>query len=81
MEKPNCYTCKHRGPVSGDSHSCCNYPGTTLNMFAFFSSNNLEIAKKLNIKANEGGVKRGWFMWPVNFDPVWLEHCDGHEKQ
>jgi hypothetical protein len=19
----------------------------------------------------------GWFVWPLNFDPVWLENCDG----
>ncbi len=23
------------------------------------------------------GIKRGWFMWPYNFDPVWLQSCDG----
>src|SRR3972149_3166222 len=23
------------------------------------------------------GYKHGWFDWPYNFDPVWLEFCDG----
>lgn len=23
------------------------------------------------------GIKSGWFMWPVNFDPTWLRSCDG----
>lgn len=23
------------------------------------------------------GVRKGWFRWPVNFDPVWLLECDG----
>lgn len=23
------------------------------------------------------GIRNGWFRWPVNFDPVWLETCDG----
>lgn len=23
------------------------------------------------------GIKNGWFFWPLNFDPVWLENCDG----
>jgi hypothetical protein len=31
----------------------------------------------LNIKASAHGIKMGWFMHPVNFDPVWLESCDG----
>ncbi len=34
-------------------------------------------ANALGIKANFHGIKNGWFVWPVNFDPVWLEHCDG----
>ncbi len=26
---------------------------------------------------NATGIRRGWFMWPLNFDLVWLESCDG----
>ncbi len=29
------------------------------------------------VSANEHGIRKGWFMWPVNFDPVWLTSCDG----
>jgi hypothetical protein len=50
-------------------------------MFDFFNPKNQENAKKLNIKANAIGVRGGWFMWPVNFDPVWLENCDGFEAK
>lgn len=32
------------------------------------------------VNANNHGVKNGWFYWPLNFDPVWLEACDGFEK-
>jgi hypothetical protein len=35
----------------------------------------------LGIKANETGVRRGWFLWPFNFDPVWLEECSGWEDR
>ena len=28
-------------------------------------------------KWNEHGVKMGWAFHPINFDPVWLETCDG----
>ena len=72
-----CYKCKYRGNVPGDAHSCCKYPGNKTGMFDFFESSNSENMNKLNIKANAHGVKSGWFMWPVNFDPVWLENCDG----
>lgn len=23
------------------------------------------------------GIRMGWFYWPVNFDPTWLQSCDG----
>lgn len=29
------------------------------------------------VRGNEHGIKHGWFRWPFNFDPVWLEACDG----
>jgi hypothetical protein len=36
-----------------------------------------QAASALGIRANYHGISQGWFVWPVNFDPVWLEHCDG----
>ena len=30
-----------------------------------------------NVKGNVYGIRSGWFIWPLNFDPVWLEACDG----
>jgi hypothetical protein len=33
------------------------------------------------VKGNAHGIRSGWFFWPVNFDPVWLESCDGFEKK
>ena len=34
-------------------------------------------AATLGIKAAEQGIRNGWFVWPVNFDPTWLEECRG----
>jgi hypothetical protein len=42
---------------------------------------NLGAARTLNIKGNAHGVRRGWFMWPANFDPTWLESCNGFEEK
>ncbi len=75
--KPDCYRCKHRGSVPGDAHSCCEYPGNKTGILDMFS--NEDNIKKLNIKGSLHGIRNGWFMWPVNFDPVWLENCDGFE--
>ena len=61
MSKPNCYDCIHRGDLPGDCHVQCLHPGR----------------KALNVEGNPRGIKRGWFFWPYNFDPVWLQACDG----
>lgn len=29
------------------------------------------------VKGHWHGIERGWFLWPVNFDPVWLLACNG----
>lgn len=36
--------------------------------------------RKARVKGNEHGIAHGWFAWPWNFDPIWLESCDGFEK-
>ena len=88
-----CYKCKHRGTIPGDAHSCCNHPearkatGGDVDVFsgivAMFSNPKgiIEAALKLNIQANPHGICSGWFNWPANFDPVWLENCDGFEEK
>jgi hypothetical protein len=35
------------------------------------------IMEELNIRGHPHGVVQGWFLWPFNFDPVWLESCNG----
>ncbi len=79
--KDSCYECKYRGSVPGDAHSCCRYPGNDTGILSFFAPVNKENAVKLNIKGNSQGIRHGWFMWPVNFDPTWLESCDGFESK
>lgn len=32
---------------------------------------------KANVKGSLLGIRNGWFMWPLNFDPTWLEACNG----
>ena len=77
VAKPDCYKCKYRGSVPGDTHSCCMYPGNNTDLFAFFEQGNFVNMVKLNIKAEGHGVRMGWFFWPINFDPIWLINCDG----
>lgn len=30
-----------------------------------------------NVEGDEHGIRKGWFMWPLNYDPTWLVSCDG----
>ena len=82
-EKPNCYECIYRRTIPGDAHSSCNYPGldSSISSLIFNMQTNLRIGKELNIKAVEHGIKSGWFLWPCNFDPIWLISCKGFTKK
>jgi len=33
------------------------------------------------VKGHSAGIQGGWFMWPYNFDPTWLESCTGFTKR
>jgi len=87
--KVNCYECIYRGTVAGSCHSCYEHPSVKsakddpmANVMAILASVgrvppvNVN-SKELNIKGNPTGIQRGWFNFPFNFDPVWLENCDG----
>jgi len=38
-------------------------------------------AATLSVTGNPHGIKRGWFNWPWNFDPTWLQSCNGFEAR
>jgi len=90
----NCYTCKYRGSIPGDAHSCCKHPDLAeetndplSGLMAILASvgrtppqvSTQAIAAKFEIKANPHGIRQGWFNWPWNFDPTWLENCNAYE--
>lgn len=91
--KPNCYECKFRRDIPGSAHSACAHPGIAdqknsplAEMMAIFASVRRAtpmqgVSKTLHVRGNPDGVRRGWFCHPWNFDPVWLESCDGFEKK
>ena len=87
--KANCYECQYRGTVPGDAHSCCKHPliatgkgNPMAEIMAIFASIGrvpgfTDGAEKLNVRGNAHGIRSGWFNWPYNFDPIWLDNCDG----
>lgn len=86
-DKPDCYKCKWRGTIPGDAHSRCRYPEVKVDSNALgalvdmVAGKTQEAAKALGIKGHEQGIRKGWFMWPANFDPTWLLACNGFEEE
>lgn len=84
--KTNCYDCKFRHEIVGDAHSECRHPSITeadriIAPFALMAGITPPIMKRINVSGNATGVRKGWFMWPLHFDPIWLETCDGFERR
>ena len=88
---PNCYDCKWRGEVPGSYHSCCNHPKAEaaaqdtrmlqlFSMLGGIAAPPSPSAAALNVKGDPHGIQNGWFSWPWNFDPTWLQSCDGFEQ-
>lgn len=94
MEKKfNCWKCKYRGEVPGSCHISCKHPSIeeptsdekfqTLLASVGRAPAITKDSKDLNIVGSAHGKRSGWFNFPYDFDPVWLENCDGfalHEK-
>jgi len=87
----NCWECRHRGRVPGSAHSTCNHPdakpeGDTdpvAGLMAIFASAGRLAPmvgtgiEALEIKLNLHGVANGWANWPWDFDPIWVQNCNG----
>lgn len=77
MAKANCYDCQYRGNVPGSCHSSCDHPSVGDPVDKIMGLLTGGTKNDLNIRGNVHGIRSGWFMWPLDFDPVWLENCDG----
>jgi len=87
MDKPNCYRCEYRGSIPGDAHSMCHHPKVSQDdnpfgaLFDLFSGKNDKAMVELGITGDTYGIRSGWFMWPANYDPVWLISCNGFKEK
>ena len=92
MDKPNCFGCKWKKNIPGDAHVCCTHPDNLIDMddplaslLSVLSGGGRgaigEVPNALNVVGNPHGIRRGWFNWPFNFDPTWLENCDGFTQK
>ena len=83
-----CYRCRWRRDVAYSAHSACAHPQARVSgprVFRYLmrggDMRDSEAWAALGIRCDEHGYREGWFAWPFNFDPVWLEHCDGFEPK
>jgi hypothetical protein len=80
----DCYKCKFRGSVVGSAHSSCKIlkqisdKEKTEQLEFMLAMGQVTLTNGENeplVKLNPHGVKNGWAIWPINFDPVWIESC------
>lgn len=79
MAKADCYQCSYRQNVSGDSHSSCQHPSVAGDLIDQTIGMIRGHKGAIQVTGNPAGVKNGWFFWPANFDPIWLESCNGFQ--
>lgn len=77
-----CYKCDHRQDAPGSAHSSCKNPRNSVqssmeSVILLLSGRTKSSPNGVQVTANPHGVSKGWFMYPLNFDPVWLESCNG----
>lgn len=74
MSEKKCYNCKWAIPGhqrwSGHFRGC-NHPAV-----ASMNDNGLQA---VGIDAHLEAKEEGWFDWPFNFDPRWINECKGFE--
>ncbi len=88
--KPDCYKCAYRGGIPGSAHSKCLAAITEncalsslVSMLAGGRAGNITDSRTnpQGVTGNEHGKRSGWFNWPFNFDPVWLETCNAFKEK
>jgi len=85
--------CKHQRDITYDCHISCEHPKiqeilpipNTFKVLASLGNRMTfpipdEVSKALGVVGTEAGIREGWFNWPFNFDPLWLESCNGFEE-
>lgn len=91
VDHPNCYECQHQDSNPGTAHIRCRHPkikefsddiilglaNAVSGSFGAFK----EAVQELGITADGHGIRKGWFTWPWDFDPVWLRSCNGYEAR
>lgn len=64
--KKHCHECAFKKYVPGSSHHIeCMRDFTGIKI----------------PELSEHGIRNGWCMWPLNFDPIWVGPCEGFDTK
>ena len=86
----DCWSCQYVKSIPGDAQARCKHPKVTERMNDRFGEIlsllgkrlgpqvELSSAEVLGITLNEHGVRHNWANWPFNFDPIWVNTCNGY---
>ena len=89
MSNLNCYNCDYRGKSMSSSHLSCKYPlfneeqRIKISILSTGSSENFNqfLENNFGFKANIQGIINGWFSFPLDFDPTWINgDCNKHSS-
>lgn len=66
--RKQCYGCAYKGQVPGSAHSQCKFN---------FSKAGLKMPD-----GDEHGKRNGWYYFPYNYDPTWMnEVCEARSEK
>jgi hypothetical protein len=72
MEKNHdCYKCQFRKQKPGSAHSECEAIDRGIGLMAAIRG-----IVPGETELNPIGVRGGWAMWPIDFDPTWINRCE-----
>jgi len=96
MIPDNCFSCKWKRAVPGSAHVRCGHPKLARFYEPLDKNPILELGfmlgaarggptvlmgeNPLGVRGDPHGIKNGWFNWPYEFDPTWLDNCDGYTR-
>jgi len=76
----NCHQCSFKGEIPGSAHiSCNNEKASLLDLIDVLKGT--QNISKLEITYDPEAVKKGYFLWPIDFDPIWLKKCQGFTEK
>jgi len=84
----DCWKCKWSREIPGDTHLRCVHPKTGIDeddalgqLLSLLGNRTASMMNTgLKVKINPHGLKNGWANHPFNFDPIWIEECEGFEE-